>query len=273
MGVRRPAAVAGMFYPGEPESLRSAVEQLYLRAPKLDVRGEVLGIIVPHAGYVYSGPTAAAGYAAVLGRRFDTVVIVAPSHREYFRGISIYPGDAYVTPLGEVPVDTELRERMLNSSSLLVADVAGHRDEHAIEVQLPFLQVGIPAFRLLPVVMGEQGRSYVTELGRVLVESIRGGNTLLIASTDLSHYHSSRVAEAVEKVLVEDLLRMDDEALMSDLEGGTTEACGGGPMVAVLQAMKGIGATRVEIIRHTNSGEITGEKKSVVGYLSAVGLS
>lgn len=271
--MKRAPAVAGMFYPDDPAALRAAVEQMYARAPKSALRGDVLGVIAPHAGYLYSGATAAAGYATLAGREFDTVVIVAPSHREYFRGISIYPGEAYVTPLGEVPVDAEMRERMLASSSHVMADVAGHREEHAIEVQLPFLQVGLPEFRLLPIVMGDQSRSYVEELGRILVEVAGGGKTLFIASSDLSHYHSARVADAIEQVLLEDVRTMDDEALMSDLEGGATEACGGGPMVAVMQALKGVGATRMEVIRHTNSGEVTGEKKSVVGYLSAVGLS
>ncbi len=271
--MKRAPAVAGMFYPDDPDLLRLAVEQLYARAPKSPFRGEVLGLISPHAGYIYSGPTAAAGYATIVGRQFDTVVIVAPSHREYFRGISIYPGDAYITPLGEVAVDTDMRARVLASSPHVVADIAGHREEHAIEVQLPFLQVGLPEFRLLPIVMGEQNRSYVMELGRILVEAAGGSKTLIVASSDLSHYHSARVADAIEQVLLNDVRKMDDEAMMSDLEDGATEACGGGPMVAVVKALKGIGATRMEVIRHTNSGEVTGEKKSVVGYLSAIGLS
>jgi MEMO1 family protein len=273
MILTRDPAVAGMFYPEEGETLRQMVTQLLDRAPGPKVTGSVRGIIAPHAGYIYSGLTAAAAYRTVQGRRYDSVVIIAPSHREYFRGISIYPGDAYETPLGTIPVDAALREELLARSPRIQADVAGHRDEHAIEVHLPFLQVVLPPFQLLPLVMGEQAREFSLELGRVLADVTVGKNILLIASSDLSHYHNSRVAEAIEKVLVEDVAEMAANQLMSDLEAGMTEACGGGPIVALLSALGRLGVSSMEILHHTNSGAMTGETKRVVGYLSAVGLS
>jgi AmmeMemoRadiSam system protein B len=273
MILTREPSVAGMFYPEEGEALRQMVTQLLDRSPGPKVTGSVQGIIAPHAGYIYSGLTAAAAYRTVQGRKFDTVVIISPSHREYFRGISVYPGDAYRTPLGSVPVDVALREELLTRSPRIQADVAGHRDEHAIEVHLPFLQVVLPPFRLLPLVMGEQAREFSLELGRVLADVTRGKRILLVASSDLSHYHSSRVAEAIEKVLVDDVAEMAANRLMSDLEAGMTEACGGGPIVALLSALEHLGVRSMEILHHTNSGEVTGETKRVVGYLSAVGLS
>jgi AmmeMemoRadiSam system protein B len=267
--VRRPA-VSGMFYPDEPDALRRQIRQFLDRAPRPKLSGQILGIVSPHAGYLYSGLTAAAGYGALAGATVETVVVVSPSHREYFAGVSVYPGAAYETPLGRCEVDSDLRQEILEACPDVRSQEAGHREEHAIEVQLPFLQQVLGDFKLLPLVMGDQSRSTCMALGACLGTALRGKRVLLVASTDLSHYHSARVAEAIDCVMIEDVKRFDEEQLMSDLESGTTEACGGGPTVAVMAALRIIGATRMEVLHHCNSGDITGDTRSVVGYLSAV---
>jgi AmmeMemoRadiSam system protein B len=222
---------------------------------------------------MYSGLTAAAAYRLLSGKSFSTVVVVSPSHREYFTGISVYAGDAYRTPLGDIPVDGTMRQALLAACPLVHPSEAGHREEHAIEVQLPFLQETLGSFALLPLVMGEQRRETCLALGRCLGELPGIPGSLLVASTDLSHYHAARVARAMDQVMVEDIRRFDYEQLMMDLESGTTEACGGGPTVAVMAALHRAGARRMNVVHHCNSGDITGDVRSVVGYLSAVAWS
>ena len=269
---RRPA-VAGMFYPADPDALRRQVRQLIDRAPKKSLEGTVRGIVSPHAGYIYSGPTAATGYAMLKGHRFDTVVVVSPSHREYFGAISVYSGDAYQTPLGTIGIDKKLRDDLVGASALIIADEAGHREEHAIEVQLPFLQEVLGQFKLLPIVMGDQKREFCLGLAAALAKVIGQQRVLLVASSDLSHYHSSRVADAIDMVTIEDVRKFDYKQLMADLESRKAEACGGGPTVAVMAALRSIGVTKIDVVHHCNSGDMTGDTRNVVGYLSAVAWS
>lgn len=269
---RRPA-VAGMFYPSDSEELRKQVKQLLDNAPRKIIRGTVRGIVSPHAGYMYSGLTAAAGYATLKGENYGTVIVISPSHREYFPGVSIYPGHSYITPLGEVPIDAAMREELTKASKRIVVGEAGHRDEHAIEVQLPFLQEVLGDFKLLPLVMGDQSRETCLELGAALSRVIGERRVLLVASTDLSHYHSGRIADAIDTTAINDVGKFDYKQLMTDLEAGRTEACGGGPTVAMMAALHGLGVTHMEVVHHCNSGDVTGDSSAVVGYLSAVAWS
>jgi hypothetical protein len=218
---------------------------------------------------MYSGVTAAHGYSLLKGKTIDTVVIISPSHREYFEGICVFSGNAYRTPLGDVQVDINLRDELLNEDESLLRNILGHRQEHAIEVQLPFLQRMLGDVKILPIVMGDQKRSFCVRLGDTLAKVLRGKNILLVASTDLSHYFPYSVAEKLDKIFIEDVAKFNDEKLMSDLEKERTEGCGGGPTVAVLRAAKKLGAQKVHILHHCNSGDVTGEKDGVVGYLSA----
>jgi AmmeMemoRadiSam system protein B len=267
--VREPA-VAGSFYPGNSEALRRDLEALFRMVKVPEHGGVIRGIIAPHAGYMYSGLTAASAYARLSGARYDTVIIVSPSHRQFFEGISVYCGSAYDTPLGSVPVNPVLRERLLAACSIVTATDTGHKEEHAIEVHLPFLQKLLPPFQLLPIVMGNQTRDMCFTLGRALGVILRGENVLLVASTDLSHYYPSSVANHLDSVVIEDLKRFDDKGLMDDLDAGKCEACGGGPTVAVMAALKTLGAGTMEVVHHCNSGDITGDTSSVVGYVAAV---
>lgn len=266
----RRAAVAGTFYPAGREELEDSVRALLDAAPRTAPEGSVVGIVAPHAGYIYSGMTAARAYAQVAGESRPTVVVVAPSHREFFDGVSVYPGDAYETPLGTVPVDVHARERLRAALPGLMVSTSGHGSEHALEVQLPFLQIALGPFQLLPLVIGHQSREHCFALGAALAEVFRETAVLLVASTDLSHFYPAAAAERLDAVVIHDLESMDAGRLMDDLASGTAEACGGGPVAAVMTACQRLGARHVHILGHTHSGAVSGDTNSVVGYLSAV---
>jgi AmmeMemoRadiSam system protein B len=268
----RPPAVAGKFYPDDPRLLREMVTGLLDEAESEPVSGEIRGIVAPHAGYVFSGLTAAHAYRLLRGSDVSVVVIVSPSHFDFFHGVSVYPGDAYETPLGTIPVNTVLRDALIAACDVVIVSEAGHRTEHALEVQLPFLQVVLRpgSFTLVPLVIGEQKRDTCFALARALGEVLQNQNAVLVASTDLSHYYPGSVADRLDEVIARDIAAFDYEQLMADLETHRTEACGGGPTVAVMAALEDLGVRKIKITHRSNSGDTTGDYSSVVGYLSAV---
>ena len=267
--MRKPA-VAGMFYPASPGELERTVRDL-LEGVTVRVKpGRVVGIIAPHAGYIYSGETAAQAYAQVRGQACTVVVVVAPSHREFFDGISVYPGDGYETPLGGIPIALELRDRLREALPGVLMSTQGHGTEHALEVQLPFLQCALETFALLPLVIGHQSREHCFGLGKALGEICTGMDVLLVASTDLSHFSPAAAALQLDAVVAADIAAFDPVQLMRDLEGGVGEACGGGPVAAVMTACDVLGARIPTILGRSHSGMVTGDHHSVVGYLAAV---
>ncbi len=229
----------------------------------------VYGIISPLAGYLFSGLTAAHGYSLLRGNRYDAVIIVSPSHREYFDGISLYAGDAYGTPFGLVPVNKDLKSELVEGDTCLAVSFHGHGAEHAIEVQLPFLQEVLIDLSIVPIVIGNQRKDLCLELGTLLAQVIRGKEVLLVASSDLSHYHSRAEAEVLDRVVIDDVSAFDYNRLLDDLASGRTEACGGGPVASVLSALHQNGIRHVEILDYRTSGDVTGDDTQVVGYLSA----
>jgi MEMO1 family protein len=269
MTTSRPCAACGQFYPSDPRELRSTVRELLTKATPRQLGGRIRGIIAPHAGYFYSGLTAACAYTLLTGENFSTVVIISPSHRAYFDGVSIYSGESYKTPLGTIPVDTELRDRLLKTTGTIHASEDGHGDEHAVEVHLPFLQVVLKSFTFLPIVIGDQRREYCYALGEALGETLIDRNALLIASTDLSHYYPSAIADKLDAVVADYVKRFDYESLMRDLESRRVEACGGGPTVSLMMALSRLGVRQMALLHQCNSGDVSGDKSQVVGYLSA----
>ena len=267
----RAPAVAGMFYPKDAQQLRQQVDELLLQGEVPTRSGEVVALIVPHAGYMYSGLTAAKAFAAVRNSQFDVCVLVGPSHYEVVDGISLYSGDAFATPLGELSVNKALRKEALQSSSIIFESTLGHRSrEHALEVELPFLQVLNKQCAILPITIGDQCRANAYEFGAALARICKNKNVLLIASSDLSHFHTSDAARMKDHVIIEHVRAMDDAQLMDALETGRGEACGGGAIVAVLSAAKELGINECAITHSCNSGDVTGDMESVVGYFSAV---
>jgi len=266
----RVPAVAGMFYDREPVRLKKVVENYLKEANPPKIEGEIIGIVSPHAGYFYSAKTAAYGYKLIKGKKYDTVVVISPSHYEYFRGVSVYNGTAYQTPLGIVPIDTELRDELKDYNSIIEFSKRGHGREHALEVQLPFLQVVLDEFKLLPVVMGDQSKEIVYALAEVLAEVLKNKNVLLVASSDLSHYFSHEVANSLDSRVEKFINDFNDEGLMDELEEEKVQACGGGPIVTVMKTSKLLGATKSKVLYRNDSSEASGDKHQVVGYLSAV---
>ncbi|MEK9136797.1 MAG: AmmeMemoRadiSam system protein B [Bacteroidota bacterium] len=265
----RRCTVCGQFYPADPQELRQSISEMIAGVKPLKLDGTVRGIIGPHAGYMYSGYTAAHAYALLQGKTYDCVVIVSPSHREYFDGVSVFPGGSYSTPLGGVEVDRALREKLLKNSAVVTASHSGHGLEHAIEVHLPFLQYVLGDFKLLPIVMGDQRRENCFALGDALGEVLKDENVLLVASTDLSHYYPSDVANRLDAMIIEDVKKFDYESLMRDIELQRAEACGGGPTVSVMLTLSRLGVKKMTILHHCNSGDVTGDHSQVVGYLAA----
>lgn len=265
----RPPAVAGMFYEREPIRLKKAIENYLSQANPPKINGEIIGLVSPHAGYFYSAKTAAFGYKLIKGKKYDTVVVISPSHYEYFRSVSIYNGSAYQTPLGVISIDIDLREELKDYNSVIEFSKRGHGREHALEVQLPFLQIVLEDFKLLPVVMGDQSREIVFALAEVLAEVLKNKNVLIIASSDLSHYFSHDVANSLDARIEKLINEYNDEGLMDELEEEKVQACGGGPIVTVMRTSKLLGANKSRVLYRNDSSEASGEKHQVVGYLSA----
>ncbi|MCG3121470.1 MAG: hypothetical protein ALAOOOJD_04585 [bacterium] len=272
----RAPAVAGMFYSDNATQLRQEVENFLAAASPPDSPRQIIAAVAPHAGYMYSGPVAAYTFKTLQIRysrppteQFSpTVVIVAPSHRA-FPFISVFTGHAYRTPLGEVPVASELAQTLVDSDPMIYADWRGHDTEHALEVELPFLQVIWPHFRLVPVVMGYQDWEFCQLLGEQLAKLARASPVFILASTDLSHYFPYDEAVKIDRRFIQRLQTFEPQVLQQALETEECQACGGGPVVATMLAAKALGADTVDVLRYQNSGDVTGDHSMVVGYLAA----
>ena len=265
--VRKPV-VAGVFYPAEQKKLQDEID-LLLSLSKSEINlTKIFGIVVPHAGYIYSGRTAAFGFNLLKDKGYKNVIIISPSHREYFPGISIYDGQAFETPLGSIPINNQLAEKLTIGSNTIFKSTTGHKQEHAVEVQIPFLQTVLKDFTIVPVVMGDQGRSYVDDLA-VKISEIIDDNTIVVASSDLSHYHSKYEANQLDSIVEKRILDFDFDRLQYDLESNTCEACGGGPIVAMMKAAFRLKKNKSLILNRSDSGDTSGDNNEVVGYLSA----
>lgn len=265
----RESVIAGTWYPARPEALRSEISRYIGQAKPGPVPGELVGLVVPHAGYVYSGGVAAHAYKLLEERQFDRVMILAPSHRAYFKGASVYTLGGYRTPLGVVPLDQPLVDALLEHPSLVRFVPEADAEEHSLEIQLPFLQALLRDFRLTPVIMAEQSLEFCEQLAHVIADACRGQRILLVASSDLSHYHPYAEAKRLDQVVSECIDRFDPRGLHGHLQRGDCEACGAGPMMTVMLASRLIGANKAKVLHYANSGDVSGDKRGVVGYLAA----
>ena len=262
----RQAVVSGQFYPEDPDVLKKEVKDLLARA-RSPHDPRVRGLIVPHAGYMYSGGVAAEAYKTVEGRFFGTVVIVAFLHRAFLHGVLVDDTDFYETPLGRVPVNKDIVRLMREADPCLsVAIKKGTLEEHSLEVQLPFLQITVKDLRIVPVYMGEQSLKNAEAVAGALAGSLRGKDALVVVSTDLSHFHPYETAVRKDK----DLIRMIEEGDVIKIgkvsQTGEAEACGLGPVIAGLLLAEKLGWNKPELIHYENSGDVTGDRRSVVGY-------
>jgi AmmeMemoRadiSam system protein B/AmmeMemoRadiSam system protein A len=265
----RESVIAGSWYPGHPETLKKQIGEYLDEAPPTPLGGELVGLIVPHAGYMYSGGIAAHAYKLLLQQSFDRVLILAPSHRAHFQGASVYRLGGYRTPLGIVPLDQDLIESLFRQSSLFHYVPGAESQEHSLEIQLPFLQVVLREFRLTPILMGDQSFESSQKLAEAIARGCKGNRVLLIASTDLSHFHPYKEAKHLDQVVLDRVAVFDPAGLSKDLEKGLCEACGGGPMVALMLAARKLGANKAKVLQYANSGDVTGDTHGVVGYMAA----
>jgi AmmeMemoRadiSam system protein B/AmmeMemoRadiSam system protein A len=269
--------VAGSFYPQDPKELVTTVDGFIAKAKVMAPEGQIVALIAPHAGYQFSGGVAAYSYALLKGQNIHRVVVIAPSHFEAFDFASVYAGDAYATPLGRVAVDTAFAKKLASSSPLIKLSSRGHapyggQAEHSLEVQLPFLQRTLSDFELVPIIMGDQSYQASRSLGVALAELIRGTNTLIVASSDLSHYHAYDEAVTLDRKTLNAIHEWDYLTLSKNFQSRTWEACGGGPIVAAMIAAERLGANRAAVLEYANSGDVTNDRKRVVGY-GAVALT
>ena len=271
--VVRRAAVAGSWYPGTASAVAAEVDSYLEAARAAPPPGRLVALVSPHAGLRYSGPVAAYGYGLlrdVGGGPGLTVVLVGPSHRAAFEGVAVHAHGAWETPLGRAPIDEEVSQALLDADPVVFDDPGVHRDEHSLEMQMPFLQRLLPGLRIVPLVMGSQSRREVEALATALAKALAGRRALLVASSDLSHYQPAVVANRVDAAVVDAVSRFDEEALMRRLGTHDNVACGGGPVVAVMKAARALGADRATVLKYGDSGDVgEGDKSHVVGYLSA----
>ncbi|MBD3383987.1 AmmeMemoRadiSam system protein B [candidate division KSB1 bacterium] len=277
MSTVRKATWAGQFYPANARALESKIDGFLHQASKEYTGEKIYGLIVPHAGYDYSGQTAAAAFALLKERDFKTVILLAPSHSEFISGASLYSGDYYETPIGLVPVDKALSERLVQASPALSFSSKGHdttaqRPEHSLEVQLPFLQrVLNENFRIVPIIVQDYRPENCRQIGDAIAGSIDQDQTLLLASSDLYHGESCRECKRQDKATVNSLLSLDPEEFIKGANKNIYQACGAGPAAILLFASKRLGADDVQLIDQTTSADVTGVQSGyVVGYASLV---
>ena len=266
----RQPAVAGRFYPANAQHLRAEVETFTTAPATVSAESEAKihaqGCLVPHAGYVYSGHVAGAVYRRLkLPHRY---VILCPNHTGMGDPLAIMSQGAWHTPLGDASIDKELAEQLKPRLPLLSEDQAAHRYEHALEVQLPFLQVLAPGFRFVPITVGTNSFEVLSALGTVIgsVAAETGEPILVIASSDMNHYESDKVTRVKDRRAIDQLLALDPRGLYDVVHQADISMCGYGPAVAMLTAARKLGATRAELIRYATSGDVSGDRDMVVGY-------
>ena len=266
----RKSAVAGLFYPEDPTELKKLIESLLEENKRSKNYDNIVGIVAPHAGYIYSGKSAAIAYNVLKDNsEFETAIIISPSHQEYFKGSCIYDGDAYETPLGEIHINKAIAKYIVDSCESVFFGENGHKEEHALEVQLPFLQTITEYCDIVPIVIGDQNFNNLQELASVLSELV-DEKTIVIASSDLSHFHPKDKAAELDNIVIERIEKFEYPELYNDLANSKCEACGGGGIVALLETADIIGRNSAEVLSYTDSGNVSDDNSSVVGYLSAV---
>jgi len=267
------AVVSGSFYPAEPVLLAGQISKYMNDAKPQTIEGDIIALISPHAGYIYSGPVAAYGYKAISGRRYDTVVIIGISHRVVFDGVAYLDKDSYETPLGVVPIDVDFTKKLAAAEkNALCKNPQAFEEEHSAEVQIPFLQSSLKDFKVVVLLIGRPDYTTCGQLARGLVKTIKGSGkkVLIVASTDLSHYYKYEDAEAKDRVTLSELLNFDPLRFAEKVSAGECELCGSAPVVTALMAGKNLGADKIEVLKYANSGDTAGDKSRVVGYASVV---
>ena len=263
--MKRPPAVAGIFYPDKPAELRETLSYLVESAPE---RVRAISVVSPHAGYMYSGKVAGKVFGRIEAP--DTAIILGPNHTGLGAPASLYPGEAFITPLGEAKVDKDLRDTLLKECQLLSPDVKAHEHEHSLEVQVPFLQFLNPVIKIVPICLSYISVKEIKELGEAISRGIKAfpeKKVLIVASSDFSHYVPHEVAKEKDHRAIEKILELDEEGLLRRVVEERISMCGVVPVAVAIVASKGIKQPlKAELIAYQTSGDVIGDYASVVGY-------
>lgn len=264
--IRNPV-VAGQFYPESPDRLRTMIQGI---VDEKAAKADVIGLVSPHAGYVYSGPVAGAVISRVKFK--DTFVIIGPNHTGMGKPLSIMTQGTWKTPLGEVDIDSELGKRILATSSHLQEDSAAHQYEHSIEVQIPFLQYFKKDVKLVPIMLAYSSPAVYKEIGRELAKAVKDlkREVVIIASSDMTHYESQASAQRKDTQAIEAILDLDEDELFRRVDALNISMCGYAPAISLISAAKELGATSAELVRYQTSGDTTGDYSAVVGYAGII---
>ncbi|HOK00874.1 MAG TPA: AmmeMemoRadiSam system protein B [Spirochaetota bacterium] len=274
MYIRKPS-VAGAFYPSDAEKLRKMINGFLAAVDEKEkITDKVVGIVSPHAGYIYSGPVAAYGFKLLKNATYKGYVVISPSHRARFNGASVLPEGFYSTPLGNVEVDSDIG-KALTLKNLFAYIPEIDQPEHSLEVQIPFLQLVCSDFKIVPVVIGTTDLNLCSEIGNLIADEVLSANKDygVIISTDLSHYYSYETAKRIDGEFARALSLFDEKAIDQAIKSKKAEACGEGAVLSGIALAKRLGASKAKILKYANSGDTAGPKNEVVGYISAALLA
>ncbi len=264
--IRNPV-VSGQFYPESPSQLKTMIEGM---VDEKAVKEEVIGLVSPHAGYIYSGPVAGAVISKIKFK--DTFIIMGPSHTGMGKPLSIMTEGAWKTPLGEVEIDSALGKQILATSSHLEEDYVAHQHEHSIEVQLPFLQYFKSDIKIVPIILAYSSGAIYKEIGKELARAVKKLNkeVIIIASSDMTHYEPQESAQRKDNKAIEAILDLNEDELLKRVDELDISMCGYAPAVSLISAAKELGATGAELVRYQTSGDTTGDYSAVVGYAGII---
>lgn len=269
-GIKR-ADLAGLWYPAESSALKEMLLSYIDKAgaPKID--GHISVLIVPHAGYLYSGRTAGYGFKVIKGREYSTVVIIGFTHRKFYSGISVYSKGVFETPLGRVHIDEVLAKKIIEHNNIIDFYPPLFKDENSVEMIIPLVQVALPDAKIVPIAIGLQRWENCSILADAIVNTIKNRkDVLVIASTDMSHYHPYKDAVRIDNSTLKIITAMDIDGLVRGIQDGKNELCGAATVMTAMLIAKRLGASNVKVLKYENSGDVTGDKTRVVGYMSVV---
>ncbi len=270
----RPSPIAGTWYPGDSETLKKTVSEFIAQADVNALESKPIALISPHAGYAYSGSTAGHAFKTVQGNSYDLVAVISPYHNHHPDNVLVSSYEAYSTPLGNIPIDKNIVDQLnsyLENSIGSPSTPITHEKEHSLEIILPFLQVALTdKFKLLPIMLSGHSYQSAEAIGEFLAQLAQKKNIRLVASTDLSHFHNLKEANALDSHLLDQFESMDMKNIIGAVTSKKGEACGVMAVLTVLTASKLLNAKELKVLNYTTSAEITGDKHSVVGYASAV---
>jgi len=266
----RPSPIAGTWYPANPKSLAASIDE-YLADVRLpEIHGEVIGVIAPHAGHRYSGAVAAYAFATLRGLSPDLIAVLSPFHNYHSHPLLTTKHQAYNTPLGTIEVDQTSLAELQNYLNIPITPIPNDK-EHSLEIELPFLQRVLKNdFKLLPIMIRAQEEFVAQQLGEALAQILKDKNAVLVASTDLSHFYEQQTANQLDREMLQRFTTLKPSSIFEAERLGKGFACGHAAVAAVQWAAHGLGANKVQILKHATSGDVTGDHSSVVGYGAAV---